>query len=337
MTYFPFGTYGVPNGGTMSLLDPSFAPTGTGTGTGGDDSAAIVNAITWLNAATGRALFVPPATSGTYNYNQTTNGPITLTGGYATIFGAGEFGAMFTFTGTTGNGLVLSGTHQGLINFELTSTTMLATQYLLDVAVVSGGGQFVLSGIFLNGGTGLTGANGVLFAVPTGGQFQVINFNVANCTAGVTFTADSPVQFLDSRIVACTNGVVLPASSSITAASPKVFQDCVFGSNTTNVSFASAANTYGGKVLFRNNTGLNPVGVQVSPGIPTSTTVTTNPFPYDVEVYMVAGASTVTVAIGGTTAFVVPANAAITFTVPWNQTYTLTYSTTPSTLNYVGF
>jgi hypothetical protein len=77
--------------------------------------------------------------------------------------------------------------------------------------------------------------------------------------------------------------------------------------------------------VIRNNPGFNPVGSQTPPAIPSSTVALTNPFPYDMTVFITGGTVTV-IAIGGTSTGLTSG----AFRVPANQTIKLTYSVAPT-------
>lgn len=87
--------------------------------------------------------------------------------------------------------------------------------------------------------------------------------------------------------------------------------------------------------VARGNPGYNPVGPQISPGVPASGTSLTNPFSNDVTVFVQAGASTVTVAVNSTAVAVIPASGALSVWLPVAAIITLTYSSAP-TWKWIG-
>lgn len=108
-------------------------------------------------------------------------------------------------------------------------------------------------------------------------------------------------------------------------------QNCLVDGNTvtgyaTPVSVAAA----GAGTVVRNNQGANPLGPQTAPGVPATTVVFTHTFVADCQVYVTAGASTCTVAVGGTTMLILAAADTGAFAVPAGATITLTYANAPT-------
>lgn len=85
-----------------------------------------------------------------------------------------------------------------------------------------------------------------------------------------------------------------------------------------------------------NNKGYNPVGHISSPSVPATTVALTNPQGGDAWINITAGSSTCTVAVGGTTAFTLGSGGSGSVFLPWQQTITLTYTSTPSWVWFIN-
>lgn len=162
------GLYYDKGGGVLNLLHPDF---GTTTGTGGDDTAALVDAVAATDAlGDGAKLIIPPPPVGTsYNFNDqiAPTKAIIIEGGTAGPNNAGNHqGPTLVWTGGAEAGILLSGVGcanaqlRGL-SFDNTGTGTAAVQIetgrvkLRDVGIVAPTVPFSAYGISvgLNGGT----------------------------------------------------------------------------------------------------------------------------------------------------------------------------------------
>lgn len=176
-------------------------------------------------------------------------------------------------------------------------------------------------------------AGGIGAQIAAGSTLSPVQFT--NCKfelcagKGIDIQGDVVVQVVGGNARQC--GIAINVAASPFTL-PKSFSnfDVSDSTNTTKIATSSAINTYGGKLVIRNCAGINAALAQTSPGIPASTTALTNPFPYDMTVYITAGASTVAVAVGGTAVFTIPANGIASVRIPAGTSITLTYANAPS-------
>ena len=182
-----------PNGnGILGLYNAKdFGAVGDGVA---DDSAALLRWAAAVNAsviAAGVVAYLPP---GIYNYNQTTNGPLTFSKASLLVMGfSGGWSVAFTptttifLTGTTGNGVAFTSVNQEMRDISIYSTTA-TTGYAITYAsqrqlcgLRRVNVQVTCNGLRLGDNTNLTGANGA------GSFFEDLNIAFGSVTnnAGV--------------------------------------------------------------------------------------------------------------------------------------------------------
>lgn len=198
----------------------------------------------------------------------------------------------------------------------------------------------------------------ILFSANAASSINDIDFNGGNVSAtgaGFTFSGTqgaTQVDVLGVKIYGCgAQGIVVAAGDYLR------FRDCTVGPvygtpNAVGIQFNTGytgthclldGNDFSGNTtnlilqvtkpgIIRNNIGINPAGL-ISATVPANGVVTTNPYPYDVDLLITANAGGTTAAQkNGTAIWTLPASAFTTLRLGVGETVLLGYVSAPTVL-----